>query len=147
MNVLAVDVHLTVAEMRPDHLDGLLHAGNTNARSVERDTHGVVLILEPPAPESDVEPTSGQHVDRGQLFREHHRIAVVGAKDPATDSDRRRGIGGGENRGNRREDLHPMAGGIKRRPGTDVMVSGVEDAIAEVLGLARLVAPIVSGFC
>jgi hypothetical protein len=108
--------------------DGLGETREPRGRWVEGQTHHRVVRLVPAGAESDVNPSVGKEIERGDLLREHHGIAVVVGEHESTHAESRRGSG---SHGQRRYD----------RECSCEVVGDVQLVVAERLEAHRLLTP------
>ena len=128
--------------MLADEIDRLLETIDADACTIPLDAHCLVLALQPAGTESEFQAALGEEVERGELLREHHGFAVVGAEHarPHADGVRRFDRDGhGRDRG---DILNGVVGRSQRRTGPDHVVGDTERGVPTVLGALGLITPI-----
>lgn len=86
------------AEHLLDEFDRLLEPVRPHCRCIEAHAHLVVLFLEPPRADTELDPSARQHVRGGYLLREQGRVPEVVAVYVATDAQCRGRGGRGDNK-------------------------------------------------
>ena len=88
--------------------DRFHHALDTHAGRVERDRGLVVLLLQPPGPDTQLEPPAREHVERGRGLGEQGGMAEVVVEHEAADPESIAHHRGGHQRRDRVQSAHEV---------------------------------------
>ena len=124
--------HLVFGPEAFDQRERFFHSIDADLRRVVGNSELTVIPGVPARAKPELEPATGEEVERRRLLREHHRIAVVVVEHEATDPERgrrRRGRGEGSDRGELRGDV----------------IGHEQGVVAEGLSPPRRVTPVLGG--
>ena len=109
------------------------------------DAEALVLGGDPAGAEADLHAAVGEQVEGGQLLGQHDRLVEVDVEDAAADAQRGGRRRGGGHRGDRGHVDRPVARGLGDRARAEVVVGREQRAVAEVLGAAGGLDPLLAG--
>jgi hypothetical protein len=124
--VLAGERERARAEEPLEHVERLLEAVDPHTRRIEGHPRGVVLGLREAGPETELDASAREHVERRDLLGEHDGMPVVVREDEAPDAQPRR-------RGGHRRERRQRGQLIPERL-LDEVIADQEGRVARALG-------------